>query len=193
MHLAPLTVRGGTLAVLLLGTLVYSVSLRTSSQVSASKVAEGGNELSFPANVTSVTNQRQDGDGWDCLGSFFCRTGEARYIGRILHDFMTPLNSTDVYYGGEQIACALSFCAFLQGNTPSTGLDASVFKPRFWDLIQLGCEGCGSINIARNRDWGILTVNYVSRPHCRGLCPSHSYGEGPGNDTTTPTVLRRST
>lgn len=121
----------------------------------------------------------------DYIGTFIrITTGRAQYCPP---DFNCgPLNDTDFYLPNDFIVCipqGKSFlggiCAFTQGsNVPGTGVTGDLIKRRLRDLGDHGCRVCGSVPLSGDNDpgrEGILTVNYVSRLACKGLCPPRQY------------------
>ena len=101
---------------------------------------------------------------------------------------MALLTANAHYYAGQDIACIPrdwlpfarliwsegAYCAFLQGkNVPGGGVDGITLLEKMDDLIQYGCQGCGSSAIGesgRMSEMGSLTVNYVRHSSCEGLC-----------------------
>ena len=93
------------------------------------------------------------------------------------------------YVAGQKIACKEHsvfpflvrgyFCAFLEGNNvPSAGVTGPTLLLKMQQLIEHGCQGCGSIPLSEDNDpnkMGKLTINYVAKSECVGLC---FYGQG---------------
>ena len=96
-----------------------------------------------------------------------------------------PLNDTDIYAPGAHIVClpiGVTFlggiCAFTQGNVPALGILGKSIKRKLKQLKNHGCKLCGSVPLAENNNpykEGILTVNYVAKGVCKGLCPPTHY------------------
>ena len=137
--------------------------------------------------------------GINCRGSILCpdniRVTSPDYIRTLIaitngnavncpSDFSCgPLNDADIYLANEHILClptGKSFlggiCVFAQGrNVPATGVTGALVKRRLGELRDHGCRVCGSVPLAGDNDpqhQGILTVNYISKLVCKGLCPS---------------------
>ncbi|KAF5550964.1 KP4 killer toxin [Fusarium mexicanum] len=87
------------------------------------------------------------------------------------------LNDNKWYYNGQHIACwqnvaGTGFCAFLQ-NTG--GLPGKDIKRLLQERVNHGCAKCGSVPAFYSSDndlksHGMLTVNYVAKPNCNGIC-----------------------
>ena len=145
------------------------------------------------------------GLGINCRGSILCQTIEApgtelqpiALFVAIVNDHTTscsssssnsdcaPLSDTDIYAAGVHIVCLPlgvvfpgGICAFTEGNIPNRGISGRSVKRKLKQLMEHGCDVCGSVPLAENNDpdeEGILTVNYVARGACEGLCPSTHY------------------
>ena len=94
-----------------------------------------------------------------------------------------PLNDADIYLPQDHIVCLPTgvsilggICAFAQGNNvPATGVTGALVKKKLGELRHHGCRVCGSVPLGGDNDpqrQGILTVNYISKLACKGLCPS---------------------
>ena len=61
---------------------------------------------------------------------------------------------------------------------PATGVTGALVKKKLGELRDHGCRVCGSVPLGGDNDpkrQGILTVNYISKLACKGLCPSKHY------------------
>lgn len=136
--------------------------------------------------------------GINCRGSILCpdKIGSLPdYLGTLIEiangsavdcpsDFSCgPLNDADVYFPKDNILCLPTgqsllggICAFAQGsNVPATGVTGALVKRKLGELSNHGCRVCGSVPLSGDNDprrQGILTVNYISKLACKGLCPS---------------------
>lgn len=90
-----------------------------------------------------------------------------------------PISDLILWKTGRHIACisypsgAGSICLFMQGNVPAWGIPGNVIKERLRDLVKHGCTSCGSVPLSGDNEpdeLGILTVNFVAQPQCRGVC-----------------------
>ena len=113
-----------------------------------------------------------NGNAVDCPSDFSCG----------------PLNDADIYFPKEHILCIPTgesllggICAFAQGsNVPATGVTGALVKRKLGELGEHGCRVCGSVPLGGYNDpqrQGILTVNYISKLACKGLCPSKHVAE----------------
>ncbi|RFN46476.1 hypothetical protein FIE12Z_9311 [Fusarium flagelliforme] len=113
--------------------------------------------------------------GINCKGSSNCAN-----VGFKLTDLRQTaqkLPDNKWYQNGEHIVCWQSiggtgFCAFLQ-NTG--GLPGKEIKRLLQELVNHGCGKCGSVpaffpSDNDEKSHGILTVNYVQKPNCNGVC-----------------------
>ena len=93
-----------------------------------------------------------------------------------------PLNDADIYLPKDHILCLPTgksllggICVFAQGrNVPATGVTGALVKRKLGELRDHGCRVCGSVPLGGDNDprrRGILTVNYISKLACKGLCP----------------------
>ena len=93
-----------------------------------------------------------------------------------------PLNDADIYFPKDHILCLPTgksllggICVFAQGrNVPATGVTGALVKRKLGQLRDHGCRVCGSVPLGGDNDpqrHGILTVNYISKLACKGLCP----------------------
>ncbi|KAF9773946.1 hypothetical protein IL306_008147, partial [Fusarium sp. DS 682] len=114
-------------------------------------------------------------EGINCHGSSNC--GNAGFkLTDLLRDAQ-GLDDNRWYQNGEHIVCwenlaHTGFCAFLQ-NTG--GLPGKDIKRLLQELVNHGCAKCGSVpafypSNNDNNAHGILTVNYVYKPNCIGIC-----------------------
>ncbi|KAH8669358.1 killer toxin [Ilyonectria robusta] len=114
-------------------------------------------------------------EGINCHGSSNCAN-----VGFKLTDLLgyaQGLNNDRWYQNGQHIACWKSlsgsgFCAFLQ-NTG--GLPGREIKRLLQELVNHGCAKCGSVPAFYPSDndishHGMLTVNFVSKTNCNGIC-----------------------
>ncbi|KAG9498071.1 hypothetical protein J7337_010960 [Fusarium musae] len=114
-------------------------------------------------------------EGINCHGSSNCANAGFKLTG--LLRTAQDLNDNKWYYNGQHIACwqaldKTGFCAFLQ-NTG--GLPGKDIKRLLQELVNHGCAKCGSVPAFYPSDndiksHGMLTVNYVSKTNCNGLC-----------------------
>ena len=122
-----------------------------------------GVSADFIKTLIEITN----GNAVDCPSYFSCG----------------PLNDSDIYLPNDRIVCLPTgqsllggICAFAQGsNVPATGVTGALVKRKLRELSDHGCRVCGSVPLSGDNDplrHGILTVNYISKLACRGLCPS---------------------
>lgn len=90
-----------------------------------------------------------------------------------------PIDPKYIYHSGEHIACEDSvfgrggLCLFTQGNVPAEGVSGQLIVTRLRELLDHGCTECGSVPLSGDNDpnkMGLLTVNYVSRANCNGVC-----------------------
>ena len=95
-----------------------------------------------------------------------------------------PLPPNNVYYAYDRsrpnIACITipqaggGFCVFLQNNVPEHGVRGEVIRERMQDLVNHGCQECGSVPVSGDNNpdsEGILPVNWVSATGgCHGVC-----------------------
>ncbi len=147
--------------------------------------------LQKPSNSTSSldllsTNTLNSGlnMGMNCEGSKIMCLGAAQAgVMHTLRDYMYAIPHGYHYYDGQKIACMKHsvypwitwgfYCAFMQGNIPAEGFDGSVIQLKMQQMVEHGCLGCGSVPFSADNDpniAGILTVNYVHKSECEGLC-----------------------
>ena len=139
--------------------------------------------------------------GINCRGSILCPDNigpSPDYIGTLLaithgnatdcpSDFSCgPLDDADIFLPKDHIVCLPTgkallggICAFAQGsNVPATGVTGALVKKKLGELRDHDCRVCGSVPLGGDNDpkrQGILTVNYISKLACEGLCPSKHY------------------
>ena len=121
------------------------------------------------------------------MGSpFGCIGASSANIMHVLRDYMMLLEHypTIHYLAGQKIACKEHsvfpylvrgyFCAFAEGNNvPTSGVNGSTLLLKMQQMIEHGCQGCGSVPLEKGNDpdvMGKLTVNYVTKSECVGLC-----------------------
>lgn len=157
----------------------------------------GSNTTSLAGNNTDVHSSgiATQALGINCRGSSYC---SPCYVeGYQLNDFIAWSNVKAVgnphaghpdreYRNGEYIFCEKvqtcygtgfkSFCLFPQHMAKGSTLKLSDAHQLVRKLSDHRCEFCGSIPIAALEgsndpaEAGILTVNYVSNPHCNEWC-----------------------
>ncbi|KAL6718211.1 hypothetical protein ACLMJK_004299 [Lecanora helva] len=162
------------------------------------------------ANISSSNSNKTDEYGINCMGSTFgCLGAATANIMHVLRDYMTLLDHYPQvrYIAGQKIACTEHsvfpylvrgyFCAFLEGqNVPSEGVGGTLLLAKMQQLIEHGCQGCGSVPLEDGNDptvMGKLTVNYVRNSECVGLCfygksgfvQMISFDDGDNNDDDT--------
>lgn len=119
--------------------------------------------------------------GINCQGSSECSQGTGE-VSRKLTGYIDQLDNSRWVDNGVQIACVRephsgdesgAICAFMQGTG---GAPASSLKTLAQDIVDHGCNKCGSVPLFypsdnNNGDHGILTFNYVANG-CghSGLC-----------------------
>ncbi|KAL8724945.1 MAG: hypothetical protein Q9181_006605 [Wetmoreana brouardii] len=151
--------------------------------------------------------------GINCRGSGFCQYGPSTNSPDITsifvslatgtigvcsaHFFCGPIADTDMYAPGAHIVCmpqGTSFlggiCAFTQGNITAAGTSGHVIKQKLKQLHEHGCTLCGSVPLSAEGndpdEEGILTVNYVRRRVCSGVCqPAHYFAKKRSNIAST--------
>ena len=122
-----------------------------------------GTSPDYMRTLIEITN----GNAVDCPSDFSCG----------------PLNDADIYLSQDHIVCLPTgvsvlggICAFAQGsNVPATGVTGALVKSKLGELRNHGCRVCGSVPLGGDNDpqrQGILTVNYISKWACKGLCPA---------------------
>ncbi|RUS14541.1 killer toxin [Endogone sp. FLAS-F59071] len=119
--------------------------------------------------------------GINCEGSSLCSEGTGD-VSRKLTGYINQLADSRWVDNGVQIACVRephsgdsdgSICAFMQ-NTG--GAPASSLKQLAQDIVDHGCNKCGSVPLFyptdnNDGDHGILTFNYVAQGCGKsGLC-----------------------
>ena len=133
--------------------------------------------------------------GLNCEGSrSMCIGADQWSVMHTLRDYMYAIPEGYRYYAGQDIACMVHhiypypwftwgfYCAFMQGNIPADGFDGAEIQLKMQQMIEHHCLGCGSVPFSPDNDpntLGILTVNYVSKSECEGLC----YYVPPGHPT----------
>ena len=132
--------------------------------------------------------------GINCRGSIVCSDTQSRLrpennlIGSFYSAIHTgnsyfirggPISPKYIYHPGEHIACEVSIfgsggiCVFVQGNIPAEGVNGQLIVTRLRELVEHGCNECGSVPLSGDNDpdkMGLLTVNYVSTATCNGVC-----------------------
>lgn len=172
-------------------TLSISPSLNATSAIGSSLGINCRGSVLCPDNIgpspdyistlLAITN----GNAVDCPSDFSCG----------------PLNDADVFFPKDHILCLPTgqsllggICVFVQGrNVPATGVTGALVKKKLAELSDHGCRVCGSVPLGGDNDpkrQGILTVNYISKLACKGLCPSKHYTAlllSPANSSSPPT------
>ncbi|KAF2420321.1 killer toxin [Tothia fuscella] len=110
--------------------------------------------------------------GINCQGSSQCSQGTGE-VSRKLTGYINQIDSNRWINNGDLIACVRephggdsngAICAFMQGTGGET---AGVLKGLAQDLVNHGCNKCGSVPLFFDQgdnnpnDHGILTFNYV--------------------------------
>ncbi|CAF9929167.1 hypothetical protein IMSHALPRED_007832 [Imshaugia aleurites] len=124
--------------------------------------------------------------GINCQGSvLMCVGASQRGVMHTLRDYMYAIPKGYRYYTGQDIACMKHtvypnpfitwgfYCAFMEGNIPADGVDGALIQLKMQQMIEHHCLGCGSVPFSDDNDpqiLGVLTVNYVSKSECEGLC-----------------------
>lgn len=132
--------------------------------------------------------------GINCRGSIVCSDTQSRLRpdNNLIASFFAAISRGDsyfirggpispkyIYHSGEHIACQLSIfgpggiCVFAQGNIPPEGVSGELVVTRLRDLLVHECNECGSVPLSGDNDpdkMGLLTVNYVSKATCSGVC-----------------------
>lgn len=117
--------------------------------------------------------------GINCRGAGSCATTAGLNVSlRGLRDFVSQIDPNRWYANGEHIVCqekvaGFGFCVYLQNTGGAPGFS---IMPLMDALVQHNCGLCGSVplfypqgdNNAEHGGW--LTVNYVNRPNCNGIC-----------------------
>ena len=155
-----------------------------------------GHVMPNPANATKGTNylslintnltQPALDMGLNCEGSkLMCLGATQMGVMHTLRDYMYAIPRGYHYYAGQKIACMKHnvypnpwmtwgfYCAFMQGNIPAEGVDGAEIELKMQQMIEHSCLGCGSVPFSPDNDprpLGILTVNYVRKSECEGLC-----------------------
>lgn len=135
-------------------------------------------------NRTLAESELQMGE--NCEGSrLMCIGATQANVMHTLRDYMYAIPAGYRYYAGQDIACMKHnvypnpwitwgyYCAFMQGNISADGVDGALIQLKMQQLIEHHCLGCGSVPFSDDNDpmtLGILTVNYVRRSECEGLC-----------------------
>lgn len=143
-----------------------------------------GTELLSLNNATLV--QSDIDMGLNCEGSRLMCIGSTQMgVMHTLRDYMYAIPRGYRYYAGQKIACMKHnvypspwvtwgfYCAFMQGAIPADGVDGAEIELKMQQMIEHGCLGCGSVPFSPDNDpriSGILTVNYVRKSECEGLC-----------------------
>ncbi|KAM0799777.1 hypothetical protein BDR22DRAFT_890063 [Usnea florida] len=140
--------------------------------------------------------------GLNCEGSrAMCIGADQGQVMHTLRDYMYAIPDGYRYYNGQDIACMVHhvypygwitwgfYCAFMQGNIPAEGFDGATVQLKMQQMIEHHCLGCGSVPFSPDNDpntLGILTVNYVSKSECEGLCYYVPPGYAPNPAVTVP-------
>ncbi|MCJ1233883.1 hypothetical protein MMC14_001841 [Varicellaria rhodocarpa] len=126
--------------------------------------------LIVAAFTANLAFSRAKALGINCRGSSRC-TGSNADLYRLINDNI-PLNRE--YNNNEHIACDGNMCAFFQ-DTHTAFSGGAVHQ--LIESLYGHCDhnSCGSVPTGYpwNNDPkqnGILTVNYVSDPDCKGVC-----------------------
>ena len=146
-------------------------------------------------NRTLADSELQMGE--TCEGSkLMCIGASQANVMDTLRGYMDAIPAGYRYYAGQDIACIKNnvypspliawgyYCAFMQGHIPVDGVDGTVIQLKMQQLIEHRCLGCGSVRFSYDNDpmtLGILTVNYVRKSKCEGLC----YYVPPGTAAST--------
>ena len=120
----------------------------------------------FPPDYIGTLIDIANGSALDCPSDFSCG----------------PLNDAEIYFPMDHILCLPTgqsilggICAFAQGSNVPSGVTGVLIKRKLRELGDHGCRICGSVPLGGDNDprrRGILTVNYISKLACKGLCPS---------------------
>lgn len=105
---------------------------------------------------------------------------------RTLKNYMSPLNRFPDrrYRAGQKVACKRQngfpnvgggyFCVYADGEGfPKEGLEGGLMLRKMQQLIDHGCNGCGSVPFDYGNDekkMGVLMVKFVQKSDCVGLC-----------------------
>ena len=124
--------------------------------------------------------------GINCEGSSMCINQAKNKLVRKAIEATDYMNPNDLYYPGAKIICFkgkiwvftrdFGICLYAQGYSVSpTGISVALIKAKLQQLLDHGCEACGSVPLAYTNDAeseGMLTMNYVQhRDGCKGICP----------------------
>ena len=109
--------------------------------------------------------------GINCRGSWLCTKSHADLL-----RFIQWVPPDRVYSNGQHIVCDGHFCAFLQ-DTNDTFYGVAIRELLKALLSHCDNSSCGSIPTEWPESFdprinGILTVNYVKKPECQGICPN---------------------
>ena len=96
------------------------------------------------------------------------------------------MNDTAFYAQGAHVICFPilgsftdgGFCVFaqgLRGQGDRPGVRGKMVKVALERLLRGDCRMCGSFG---SKEWGLVTVNYVSGSVCEGVCPEAAYQVG---------------
>lgn len=166
-------------------TTILTANLTTATHAPSATLTQS------PNNSLSLSNNSTD-YGINCMGSRVgCIGASSGNIMHVLRDYMSLLHKYPQirYVAGQKIACKEHtvfplfvegyYCAFMQGaNVPSAGVGGDLLLVKMQQLIEHGCQGCGSVPLEDGNDprtMGMLVVNYVAKSECVGLC---FYGKG---------------
>ena len=143
-----------------------------------------GTELLSLNNATLAQSELDM--GLNCEGSRIMCIGSTQMgVMHTLRDYMYAIPRGYRYYAGQKIACMKHnvypspwvtwgfYCAFMQGDIPADGVAGAEIELKMQQMIEHGCLGCGSVPFSSDNDpriLGILTVNYVRKSECEGLC-----------------------
>ena len=122
--------------------------------------------------------------GITCSGSWFCVGQGSSGLMQELHSFLKDIPSDAYYLERQPIVCMPAripfyggyFCAFTQGwNVPRQGVGKATIVAKMDRLLGHGCEGCGSVPLAKGNNpdvKGVLKVDFVGTATCTfGVCP----------------------
>ena len=163
-------------------TTQYSTSNRNPSQT----ISNATDSLQLISTNNRSLLTQEVNMGLNCEGSRTMCIGADQYsVMHTLRDYMYAIPEGYRYYAGQDIACMVHhiypypyftwgfYCAFMQGNIPAEGFDGAEIQLKMQQMIEHHCLGCGSVPFSPDNDpntLGILTVNYVSKSECEGLC-----------------------
>ncbi|KAJ8096204.1 hypothetical protein PM082_000113 [Marasmius tenuissimus] len=108
--------------------------------------------------------------GINCAGSGLCSLISDRLSQ--ISSLLDGVPSDRQYTDGYNIACQNNLCAFYQSMGSGVTSSGARANELVKGLLNFGCQVCGSNPILAGNDvsTGQLTVNYVSKPACQGIC-----------------------